>query len=209
MAGSAGSSGFSGGGSAGNGGSAGSGSSAGAPVVHPPCPQGVLFSAAPLPDPRVRETHAGLNGSFTDTCENGDLVQYDCETSTITGPDNDPATYTSFSGQVVSKNVDCGGRCQDGACPNTCLAEGDTLRCLSVEADGHATFESLSGGFTYACDINSLVVCEAMPEPGATVTVFTATRLSTGVECVNEVGFAVEVGTQGTCWYYPCIPTAR
>jgi hypothetical protein len=186
------------------------GSSIEAPKVFPHCQQGILPVGKQLPDPRVRETHSGLNGEFTDSCEDGDLVQYDCETTTITGPPSDPATWTAATGQVVGSKIDCDGRCVNGACPNVCPAEGDQLHCLSVGADGHATFESISSGLSYACGIDTIAACDAMPRPGDTVDVIwtQGNIVLTGKECVAELRFGVGVGTQGLCWYYPCRATA-
>jgi hypothetical protein len=187
----------------------GGGASAQPSVLVPPCQPVLLFSSPEIPDPHVRETHSGLNGEFTDTCENGDLVQYECETRTIAGPPTDPAYYTSVTGQVVSTNVDCGGRCTNGACPDTCPAEGDRLRCVSVAADGHTTLKSISSGWTYECDINSLAGCQTMPQPGDTVDVTSKPANITSRECVadTDLGYSVGTGTQPSCWYHPCIPT--
>ena len=195
-----------------SGGSSGSSSGGGGAVVptvvFPPCEAGILYSySGPKEDPRVRETHSGSNGEFTDTCQNGELVQYACELMTTTGPPQDPVTWTSGTGRVVSRNIDCDGRCVNGACPNACPANGDRLLCLSVDADDRTTLESASSGWTYVCDI-SPASCETMPQPGETVDV-TSTQelLLTGDECVAVLGFSVGTGVQPSCWYYPCTAT--
>jgi hypothetical protein len=195
-------------GSSGGGIGSASGGSVGGSVTHPPCPQDVTLSGKAVPDPRVRETYSGLNGTFTDTCENGNLVQYECESSTGVGPDYDPVIYTSYSGEVVSTNVDCDGRCTNGACPNACPAPGDQLRCVSIDPGGVATFESLSSGWTYACTINAVGGCQTMPVSGNTVDVTTATSaLATSRDCVADVGFSVGMGSEPSCWFN-CTSTA-
>jgi hypothetical protein len=181
------------------------------PVRHD-CPRGGPGFSPPheIPKAHVKESYSGTNGVFIDTCQGGDLVQYGCEeTSTEPNP-FDPAIYTYTTGAVTSRNVDCGGRCIDGACPNVCPAVGDELRYLSVEADGRATLESISSGWTYACSLNPSGECLATPRPGDIVNV-TGTQtpgLYTGDECAEEIGMSVGVGTEATCWYNPCVPSA-
>jgi hypothetical protein len=179
-------------------------------VVVPPCTQGIYYTGAPGPvDARVRETHSGLNGEFTDTCEDGDLIQYECETTTFTGPPSDPATWTSGTGNVVSKNIDCSGRCVDGACPNACPNVGDRVRCLSVASDGHTRWESITSGWTYECEVNPYNECSSMPGPGDTLDVaWSPPLILTSTDCVTDVYFAVGIGTEASCWYAPCTATA-
>src|SRR5687768_485957 len=88
-------------------------------------------------DVRVQGTSTGLNGSFTDECKNGALIEYYCETSTVVDPrclqasspnggSADIAlprplpTCETYTGQVVSHEVDCDGLCKDGTCMYWC-----------------------------------------------------------------------------------------
>jgi hypothetical protein len=53
----------------------------------------------------VRESFTGANGTFVDTCEEGNLIAYSCEYTTTMGPRSDPAIFYFATGNVTSKTV--------------------------------------------------------------------------------------------------------
>lgn len=156
--------------------------------------------------PHVREILSGRNGTFEDSCEQGNLVEYECEYSTIQGPATDPGPFFMSTGNVKSTVVDCAGRCVDGACPRACPTLGDTLRYVSIDlATANATFEDTMNGRQYACEFYSQSVgydCRASRQVGDEIAVS-----DDGLpECPQWGNF--ELGEEGmVCGYYRCVLT--
>jgi hypothetical protein len=68
-----------------------------------------------LPDPDVRETTTGNNGTFTDECDaEGKLKEYYCEYQELCGSMNDCASYPT--GKVLPRTTTCMFVCGAGAC---------------------------------------------------------------------------------------------
>jgi hypothetical protein len=103
-----------GGAKAGDGGDGGAsaGSGGGGGLV---CSEQVGF-AQRSPNPILRETTTGTNGTFTDECDaNGMLKEYYCEYQTICGPGmTDCAPYPT--GKVISRTTACMFLCGGGGC---------------------------------------------------------------------------------------------
>jgi hypothetical protein len=79
------------------------------------CSEQVGF-AQRSPNPILRETTTGTNGTFTDECDaNGMLTEYYCEYKTIGGPGmTDCAPYPT--GKVISRMTACMFLCGGGGC---------------------------------------------------------------------------------------------
>jgi hypothetical protein len=68
-----------------------------------------------LPDPDVRETTTGSNGTFTDECDaEGKLKEYYCEYHELCGSMNDCAPYPT--GKAISRTTTCMFVCGGGVC---------------------------------------------------------------------------------------------
>jgi hypothetical protein len=69
-----------------------------------------------LPNPYLRETMTGSNGTFTDECDaTGKLVEYYCDYQMLCGAMmTDCAPYPT--GLVISRTTECRFRCGGGAC---------------------------------------------------------------------------------------------
>jgi hypothetical protein len=181
-----------------------SGGSAGVAGAATTCLTGVLF--APPPALGTRETFSGSNGVFTDSCENGNLVQRGCGVTYVTGPPGDPGPFPLGNGEVVSTNVDCGGRCVDGACPDVCPALGTTLEYVSVDAAGSAVLTQDDSGWSYTCEFygsSGGVDCATVPA-GSSVEV--VEDISEAL-CVGLVIITVGIDSENRCKYYQCVAT--
>jgi hypothetical protein len=79
------------------------------------CSEQVGF-AQRSPNPILRETTTGTNGTFTDECDaSGMLKEYYCEYKTICGPGmTECAPYPT--GNVISRTTACMFRCSGGGC---------------------------------------------------------------------------------------------
>lgn len=101
------------GGDGGGGARAGSGGGGGGGGLA--CSEQVGF-AQRLPNPILRETTTGTNGTFTDECDaNGMLKEYYCEYKTICDPGmTECAPYPT--GQVISRTTACMFQCRGGGC---------------------------------------------------------------------------------------------
>lgn len=99
------------GGDGGGGARAGSGGGGGGLV----CSEQMGFAQRP-PNPILRETTTGTNGTFTDECDaNGMLKEYYCEYKTVCGPGmTDCAPYPT--GEVISRTTACMFLCRGGGC---------------------------------------------------------------------------------------------
>ncbi len=138
----------------------------------------------------VRATTTGENGSFTDTCdENGNLIEYLCETATC-GFDTAGAVPAAGGSSdvgvpcqpitsrfVISTSVNCAGRCVEGACNWFCASQGDTLTVVEAPGD-HVTFE----------DGGTILDCKPLVELG-------------GFECLSPalLGHTMSVVSLGNC----------
>jgi hypothetical protein len=192
-----------GGGGAGQGSAGGGAAGAGGSVTT--CPAGgPYFPTTVLSG--SRETFSGTNGVFSDVCENGDLVQYGCGVVYTMGPPGDPGPFPNSTGAVVSTNVDCDGRCVDGACPDVCPPLGTTLQYVSVDTAGNAVLTQGAGGFSYACEFfgsSGTLDCAAF-QAGDAVEVVEKSGESL---CVGQVTFTVGPDSDNRCKYYRCVVT--
>jgi hypothetical protein len=181
-----------------------SGGSAGVAGAETTCLTGVLF--APAPALGTRETYSGTNGVFTDSCENGNLLQQACGISYVMGPPGDPGPFPLGTGEVVSTNVDCGGRCVEGACPNVCPPLGSTVTYLSVEATGNAVLTQGDAGWTYACELYGAsggVDCATVQARTSLEVVEDAGE----AQCVGLVTITLGIDAEKRCKYYKCVAT--
>jgi hypothetical protein len=113
----------------------------------------------------TESTTTGLNGTFTDSCdEGGNLVEHVCELGScisarivpaVGGRGGIPQGGTGGlsncpTGNVVARTIDCGGRCQDGACFSWCAEQGK-----SFEITGISEMRVLmtTGDYDYTCDV--------------------------------------------------------
>jgi hypothetical protein len=109
---------------------------------------------------QTRSVTQGVNGSFTDSCdENGNLVEYMCE-QTGCGFPQGSNTGTAIvlpclpaqSGKVVPIAVDCGGRCDKGACLQWCPSYGDSITVGSVSG-GQVVIKDAERAAVYTCTV--------------------------------------------------------
>jgi len=109
-------------------------------------------------------TTVGVNGSFTDYCDDGgNLIEHYCEPLPCGVPpqaDAIPAGSSGIgvpcqigqSGNVLELPVDCGGRCSDGACEQYCTDFGQTFTVTNVGVGQSVIAVDLSGQHV-ACSI--------------------------------------------------------
>jgi len=163
-----------------------------------PCPGGAFTSYD-----RVfteRQTHSGENGTFTDRCEDGNLVEYLCESEFVA------AQGYINTGQVTSMASDCEGRCMDGACPNACPVDGDSIEILSIDSSGNGTFADTVSGWSYTCTLITEAetgICTAL-KAGDVIEVH-STQPST---CAGPVSIMFGWDSLPKCLYDPCLATA-
>jgi len=110
-------------------------------------------------------------GHFEDHCDaNGDLVQYQCETTAMLDPNcvyYDPALPLSSSvvapncgyvyvptGNVIEGVNACAGRCQDAACPDECPDYDEKVTYLAIDpSTGRAEFSFPRFNKTLDCEL--------------------------------------------------------
>jgi hypothetical protein len=111
-----------------------------------------------------RSTTIGLNGSFTDACEGGNLVEHFCElgpcvSARIVPPVGGSAGFGQGgtagaancpTGNVVSRTIDCDGRCEDGTCFTWCAEQGSSFE---ITGTSDTAVLMTKGAFQYACDV--------------------------------------------------------
>ncbi len=151
------------------------------------------------------ETRTGSNGTFTDHCEDGDLVAYYCVYYSQSSSSGESFLFNT--GEVASMGVSCDGHCIDGTCPNLCPSSGDTMRYLTRDANGHATFDDLTSGAVYDCDFATMFDtqgfdCRSDPQPGDEFPV----TANIGV-CTTHAYFTLVPGDNQACAYAPCMVT--
>lgn len=113
----------------------------------------------------VRSTAEGTNGSFTDSCdEDGNLVEYSCElgpcvSARIAVPYAGRGGYpqggsgglpTCQTGMVVSRTIECGGRCEEGTCFGWCAGQGAVFEVTDVTAERAAMTKD---DYEYSCEV--------------------------------------------------------
>jgi hypothetical protein len=121
-------------------------------------------------DVRVQGTSKGVNGSFTDECENGALIEYYCQTLTVVDPSCLVSTSSNgggaadlaaprpipscevYTGQVVSTHVDCDGRCKDGTCNYWCPTVEHEVEYHDVSSD-RVELHNIDLDFVYDCRV--------------------------------------------------------
>jgi hypothetical protein len=120
-------------------------------------------------DVRVQGTSKGVNGSFTDQCENGALIEYYCEKVSVVDPscllsssqDGGAADLAAprpipscevYTGQVVSTHVDCDDRCKDGTCNYWCPTVEHEVEYHEVGSDS-AELHNNDLDFVYDCRV--------------------------------------------------------
>lgn len=182
-----GSTGFGGiGGSGGLAGTAGTGGTLGTGGIAGTCsdPDG--------PDPTVRATTVGANGTFTDSCDtNGNLIEYTCEMICNCCPNPDPSCFVQ-TGNVVPQTFDCVGTCVEGACVSRCPHDGDALQFSSGDPSGNAQIKNLSDGSSYSCKL----IFDATGGYNCTSATagLTATIVSLGISSFCPVGSTGNIG---------------
>ena len=118
--------------------------------------EGEVFDCESSPgvnvDPEAVGTVTGTNGTLTDTCdENGNLLEYECETTLMCDGVPNPACWNEYPGSVVPREIDCGGECVAGTCARDCPDIGDSVTFQAFETDGAATIEK--DGRLYQCEL--------------------------------------------------------
>ncbi len=203
-------------GGAGTGGAQGGiGGAAGAPLCDDP------DEDAELSGHTTPSTTTGTDGTFTDECDaDGNLVEYYCEKAPASGffcgqPNPDPRCYDLFpTGRVLSRNVDCGGECNAGACASHCPDAGDELTVVTVDhATGAVMFTNLTRPGEYACELDSDWVvggfdCLSDPTPG--ISMSPVMQLTGVTLCPIGQNFRVLAGLAGTTdpeCDYTCVRT--
>lgn len=153
--------------------------------------------------PYEKEELVGTNGTFVDHCEEGNLVNHMCEQTVVGEGEN---SYPTNSGAVVSFPVDCGGRCQDGACPNLCPRDGDVIRYESAGPDGSMhTLIRPDDGRRYECHYvadRSARDCASF-EPGTELVVIRYSGAGCTMQVDGALGLGDESGLQ-LCGYDRC-----
>lgn len=149
------------------------------------------------------------DGSHADTCDDrGNLVSYQCELRNLDCPRGHSherhmvAPCYEQSGAVTREEIDCDGRCRDGACASRCPAAGD-----------HLTVTSIAGGvvFTSDADPRAIACTLAYDQPGDTFDC-AADRKVGDVFTVEGLGLSTTTCTGGTwgaisdrqCTYSDC-----
>jgi hypothetical protein len=161
----------------------------------------MLFTQEPML--AVRETFTGVNGSLTDQCVEGNLQQAECVIDYVMGPPLDPAIWPFSTGAVRSTNIDCDGRCVDGACPDVCPEPETMLEYVSVDEAGNAVLLQPDGQLSYSCELlgsSGELDCAAI-DPGTRLKVVGE---SLEAECVGLVAFTTGTDGQNVCWYANC-----
>jgi hypothetical protein len=106
-------------------------------------------------DPEVAGVVRGSNGTFADACDDdGNLIEFLCESQLICGPGPNPACTTMNTGLVISELIDCAGHCSGAACAARCPNFGDRLVYRSFDrATGAATLENQTDQRSYECEL--------------------------------------------------------
>jgi hypothetical protein len=113
---------------------------------------------ASYPNPEVRHTRSGINGTFSDHCDsNGNLIDYECEGAL---PPCNPALNGCDvplvnTGRVIQlpKVVDCLGTCRDGRCDSRCPQQGDVVTFTDRSPDGREILRNDTDGRSYVCSV--------------------------------------------------------
>ncbi len=135
-------------------GAGGTGGSSGVDPVALECREGALDEGALTGDsssPEEKRSYTGENGAFVDHCMDGNLVEYHCDYRHEQVDPEYPDTFPVQTGLVLDSEVDCGGRCQDGTCPDPCPEEDQVMRYASITDDGTHVIENLATGWRYEC----------------------------------------------------------
>jgi hypothetical protein len=107
-------------------------------------------------DPGTRQTILGDNGSFTDRCVGGRLVDYRCETrAEVCWPERGPSggVRALETGRVIPAGFNCDGYCSAGSCPSRCPQYYAPLEFISV-GESTARFRNLDDESIYECELN-------------------------------------------------------
>jgi hypothetical protein len=186
----------------------GTGSGATTPV-DVECIAGTMLFEEP-PEVDVLGRHLGTNGTFVDTCDGGNLVEYRCVVRYSTPTPMASESWPYRTGEVMSLPVDCGGRCRNGVCPNICPSVGADVSYLSIGEGGVPVLLDASTGVEYACEgvsfgpLSNGYDCRAAPRIGDVMQV---TDLSG--DCGNVVNLSVGTGTTTLCGYQVCTAMPR
>lgn len=134
--------------------SAGAMSSAGATSgsVAQTCMAGVAGIVAPAAHYDVVNVTTGSNGTFTDKCDtDGNLIEYVCGFFPPT-----PQESGRFTGEVVPNMIDCGGKCQDGACyvSKNCPKADDVVTWVSASAES-VVIDNARAPVRYTCKLRT------------------------------------------------------
>ena len=175
------------------------------PAVEVECVSGTSGLQG-LPDVEVRQAFSGGNGTFEDHCEGGNLVQYSCGVMNQQLNPMSPDVFPTKTGNVLESRVDCGGRCNAGACPNECPVDGDVLRVLSIAASGETVLLNVSSGWKYTCQRGRSTAdydCSTAQAGDEFELIF-----GPGGPCTHELGsLGLGRGTQSYCDHNDCVLT--
>ncbi len=123
-------------------------------------------------DYKKRGTTTGSNGTFEDTCQDGDLIEYVCENSACgamtssgaadvpgialpqAGRGAIPPPCTGDPGRVTQRRIACGGRCDSGTCFAWCPGANDELTYQDV-AGAEVVLDNDSKNARYRCEATS------------------------------------------------------
>jgi hypothetical protein len=117
---------------------------------------GIEDPAGYILDPEVPGVVQGSNGTFADACDDdGNLIEYLCESRLLCGPGPNPACNSMNTGLVISELIDCSGHCSGAACAARCPNFGDRLVYRSFDpANGAATLENQTDQRSYECELS-------------------------------------------------------
>jgi hypothetical protein len=182
--------------------------SAGAQTQPIKCPQG----AFPDPStkslaPDVRQTFAGTNGTFSDSCDsNGDLTAYRCKVDQISAGDG--SAIPTATGEVEQKTIACGGACVDGTCAGVCEKYGDKMQVVSADASGDTILEDERTHWRYRCQTYGVDPC--VTTPLAAGTEFDLMEATDGCWEFDYSVLQLTNGPDGAkCSYTYCRPVGR
>jgi hypothetical protein len=112
-----------------------------------------------------KSTTVGTNGSFTDACDaDGNLVEHVCEIGPCISARVVPfgggggfaqggsagGNAMCPTGDVVSRTIDCGGRCTEGTCFGWCAEQGSEFEITGMSG---MTALMAKGSDQYSCEV--------------------------------------------------------
>lgn len=170
-------------------------------------------------DYKKRSTAKGSNGSFEDACDDGDLIEYVCETAFIpcvpmasSGAADAPGAALPAggrgiapppgcmgnTGRVIENRIACGGRCDAGTCFGWCPGSGDELTFEDV-AGAEVVIDNDTKNAAYRCEVTASTGNADCAEPGLEGETGAVDSL---VSCsATIISFVARLAADATCTY--------